>query len=41
VVTPPAARRDQILAQVPEVDAVVGTGEVERILEAVHGGVLW
>jgi ribosomal protein S12 methylthiotransferase len=30
--------RDQILEQVPEVDAVVGTGEVERILEAVHGG---
>jgi len=29
--------RDQILAQVPEVDAVVGTGEVERVLEAVHG----
>jgi ribosomal protein S12 methylthiotransferase len=29
--------RDQILAQVPEVDAVVGTGEVERILEAVRG----
>ena len=29
--------RDQILEQVPEVDAVVGTGEVERILEAVHG----
>ena len=29
--------RDQILQQVPEVDAVVGTGEVERILEAVHG----
>jgi ribosomal protein S12 methylthiotransferase len=29
--------RDQILTQVPEVDAVVGTGEVERILEAVHG----
>jgi ribosomal protein S12 methylthiotransferase len=28
--------RDQILAQVPEVDAVVGTGEVERILEAVE-----
>ena len=27
--------RDQILEQVPEVDAVVGTGEVERILEAV------
>lgn len=29
--------RSQILEQVPEVDAVVGTGEVERILEAVHG----
>ena len=29
--------RDQILEQIPEVDAVVGTGEVERILEAVHG----
>ncbi|HEY1924385.1 MAG TPA: 30S ribosomal protein S12 methylthiotransferase RimO [Candidatus Acidoferrum sp.] len=29
--------RDQILEQVPEVDAVVGTGEVERILEAVEG----
>jgi ribosomal protein S12 methylthiotransferase len=29
--------RDQILEQVPEVDAVVGTGEVERILEAVGG----
>src|SRR6266853_1345483 len=29
--------RDQILEQVPEVDAVVGTGEVERILEAVRG----
>jgi ribosomal protein S12 methylthiotransferase len=28
--------RDQILEQVPEVDAVVGTGEVERILEAVN-----
>jgi ribosomal protein S12 methylthiotransferase len=28
--------RDQILEQVPEVDAVVGTGEVERILEAVE-----
>ena len=28
--------RDQILEQVPEVDAVVGTGEVERILEAVR-----
>src|SRR5947208_12940132 len=30
--------RDQILEQVPEVDAVVGTGEVERILEAGGGG---
>jgi ribosomal protein S12 methylthiotransferase len=29
--------RAEILQQVPEVDAVVGTGEVERILEAVHG----
>jgi ribosomal protein S12 methylthiotransferase len=29
--------REQILAQVPEVDAVVGTGEVERILEAIRG----
>jgi ribosomal protein S12 methylthiotransferase len=29
--------RAQILEQVPEVDAVVGTGEVERILEAVKG----
>jgi ribosomal protein S12 methylthiotransferase len=29
--------RAQILEQVPEVDAVVGTGEVERILEAVRG----
>jgi len=29
--------REQILEQVPEVDAVVGTSEVERILEAVHG----
>jgi ribosomal protein S12 methylthiotransferase len=28
--------RDQIIEQVPEVDAVVGTGEVERILEAVE-----
>src|SRR6266478_3069406 len=27
--------RAQILEQVPEVDAVVGTGEVERIMEAV------
>ncbi|MDP9340342.1 MAG: radical SAM protein, partial [Acidobacteriota bacterium] len=29
--------RAQILKQVPEVDAIVGTGEVERILEAVEG----
>ena len=29
--------RNEILQQVPEVDAVVGTGEVERILEAVEG----
>ena len=29
--------REQILEQVPEVDAVVGTGEVARILEAVEG----
>ena len=29
--------REQILEQIPEVDAVVGTGEVERILEAVQG----
>ncbi len=29
--------RDQILELVPEVDAIVGTGEVERILEAVDG----
>jgi ribosomal protein S12 methylthiotransferase len=29
--------REQILEQVPEVDAVVGAGEVERILEAVTG----
>src|SRR5499425_532654 len=29
--------RHEILEQVPEVDAVVGTGEVERILEAVRG----
>lgn len=29
--------RQQILEQVPEVDAVVGTGEVERIVEAVEG----
>jgi len=29
--------RAQILEQVPEVDAVVGTGEIERIMEAVEG----
>ncbi|HTP70229.1 MAG TPA: 30S ribosomal protein S12 methylthiotransferase RimO [Dongiaceae bacterium] len=29
--------RNEILEQVPEVDAVVGTGEVERIMEAVEG----
>jgi ribosomal protein S12 methylthiotransferase len=29
--------REQILEQVPEVDAVVGTGEVERIMDAVEG----
>src|SRR5271157_4579991 len=29
--------REDIRKQVPEVDAVVGTGEVERILEAVRG----
>src|SRR6202045_1786810 len=29
--------RDQILEQVPEVNAVIGTGELERILEAVEG----
>jgi ribosomal protein S12 methylthiotransferase len=29
--------REQILEQIPEVDAVVGTGDVERILEAIEG----
>jgi ribosomal protein S12 methylthiotransferase len=29
--------REQICEQIPEVDAVVGTGEIERILEAVEG----
>jgi ribosomal protein S12 methylthiotransferase len=29
--------RREILEQIPEVDAVVGTGEVDRILEAVEG----
>jgi ribosomal protein S12 methylthiotransferase len=29
--------RKEILEQIPEVDAVVGTGEVEKILEAVRG----
>ncbi len=31
--------REQILEQIPEVDAVVGTGEVENILAAVEGQV--
>ncbi len=30
--------RKEILEQIPEVDAVVGTGEVEKILDAVRGG---
>ncbi len=30
--------RDQILKDIPEVDAVVGTNEVERIVEACAGG---
>ena len=29
--------RDEIRRQIPEVDAVIGTGEVERVLEAVRG----
>jgi ribosomal protein S12 methylthiotransferase len=29
--------RAEILEQVPEVDAIIGTGEVERIMEAVEG----
>src|ERR1700730_1098922 len=29
--------RDQIIEQIPEVDAVVGTGEIENILAAVEG----
>jgi ribosomal protein S12 methylthiotransferase len=29
--------RQEILEQIPEVDAVIGTGEVERIVEAVAG----
>jgi ribosomal protein S12 methylthiotransferase len=29
--------RKEIVAQIPEVDAVVGTGEVEKILDAVRG----
>lgn len=29
--------RDEIQEQIPEVDAVVGTGEIERILEACEG----
>ncbi|HUK31670.1 MAG TPA: 30S ribosomal protein S12 methylthiotransferase RimO [Candidatus Acidoferrum sp.] len=30
--------RNEIMKQIPEVDAVVGTGEVEKILDAVRGG---
>jgi ribosomal protein S12 methylthiotransferase len=30
--------RKEILEQIPEVDAVVGTGELEKILDAVRGG---
>jgi ribosomal protein S12 methylthiotransferase len=29
--------RDQIQQQIPEVDAVIGTGDIERIIEAVAG----
>src|SRR5580704_17207174 len=29
--------REEIRQQIPEVDAVIGTGEVERIMEAVEG----
>jgi ribosomal protein S12 methylthiotransferase len=29
--------RDEIRAQIPEVDAVIGTGEIEKILEACDG----
>src|SRR3979409_1626836 len=29
--------RDQIFEQIPEVDAIVGTGELENILAAVEG----
>ena len=32
--------RDEIRAQIPEVDAVIGTGEVEQILAACRGGLL-
>ena len=30
--------REQIMEQIPAVDAVIGTGEIERIVEAVTGG---
>jgi ribosomal protein S12 methylthiotransferase len=30
--------RDEIREQIPEVDAVIGTGEIEKILEACEGG---
>lgn len=32
--------RDEIREQIPEVDAVIGTGEVDKILEACEGGLL-
>src|SRR5262249_16619709 len=31
--------RNEICEQIPEVDALIGTGEVEKILEACEGGV--
>jgi ribosomal protein S12 methylthiotransferase len=31
--------RDQIRAQIPEVDAVIGTGDIENIIQAVNGQV--
>jgi ribosomal protein S12 methylthiotransferase len=31
--------RDQIQEQIPEVDAVIGTGDIERIIQAVEGRV--
>src|ERR1700730_8184710 len=32
--------REQIMEQIPAVDAVIGTGEIERIVEAVTGASL-